>query len=393
MRLVSSAVKEQHQPGVPFMPLARHHAALKHELRSAFDRVVRESSFILGQEVERFEVEFAESCGVKKCVGVSSGTAALTLLLQANGIGPGDEVIVPAHTFIASALAVAHVGAVPVPCDVLEDSGLIDPDAARALVGPRTSAVLGVHLYGQPFDVAAIEAFARPAGLLVLEDAAQAQGARYRGQVVGSLGAGAAFSFYPTKNLGALGDAGAVCTNDESVAARVRKLRDLGQESKGVHEILGFNARLDGLQAAMLRVKLPHLAAWNAVRRGHASRYRAFLPPELGLLPHSSRDQCVYHIFPVRLEGRDKLRRALQARGIETGIHYDTTVPAHLAWKGAPLPQTSNPRADQWVATELSLPMHAYLDEREIDKVVDAIAAELGQSTKRHASASRQLTS
>ena len=193
-------------------------------------------------------------------------------MLRASGIRPGDEVIVPAHTFIASALAVSHVGAQPVVCDVHDGSGLIDADAARALVGPRTAAIIAVHLYGQACDIPALEAFARPQGLLVPEDAAQAHGARFDGQSAGSLGAAAAFSFYPSKNLGALGDGGAMCTDGEELAGRVRRLRNIGQQKKGEHLVLGYNERLDGLQPALRRVKLPHLDGWNAARRQQAIR-------------------------------------------------------------------------------------------------------------------------
>src|SRR5690349_9926690 len=218
---------------VRFDALERQHAPIEDRLRDASLRVLTNSSFILGEEVERFEAEFASYCEAQNRVGVSSRTAALALTPPASSVGPGDEVIVPAHPFGASALAVAQVGAVPVLCDVDADTGLIDPDAARALVGHDTAAIIAVHLYGQACDIPAIEAFARPHGLLVLEDGAHAHGARFRGRPVGSLGAAAAFSFYPTKNLGALGDAGAVCTDDAWLAARIRRIRNLGQQHKG----------------------------------------------------------------------------------------------------------------------------------------------------------------
>src|SRR3954447_19964571 len=249
---------------IPFVDLARQHAPLRTELRAAFERVVGASSYILGEEVGRFEDEFAAYCGASHCVGVGSGTAALTIAALASGIRPGDEVIVPAHTFIASALGLAHAGAVPVFCDVDPGTGLIDPDAAASAVTPRTTAILAVHLYGQMADMDAIRAVAQANGLIVLEDAAQAHGATYRRARAGSFGAAAAFSFYPSKNLGALGDGGAVCTNDPRVAEQARRWRNLGQLGKGDHAVLGYNERLDGLQAALLRVKLPHLDAWNA---------------------------------------------------------------------------------------------------------------------------------
>ena len=333
------------------------------------------SGFILGEEVERFEAEFADYCDAAHCVGVSSGTAALSLMLRASGIGAGDEVIVPAHTFIASALAVAHAGALPVLCDVDEGTGLIDPDAARALVGPRTAAILAVHLYGQACDIPAIEAFARPHGLLVLEDAAQAHGARFDGRVVGSLGAAAAFSFYPSKNLGALGDGGAVCTNDEVLAARVRRLRNLGQRMKGEHVELGYNERLDGLQAGFLRVKLPHLDRWNASRREHAMTLRELVPEGTRLLEERTESPCIYHLFPVRVPNREAVAAELHRHGVDSGVHYYPAVHRHPAWQGTALRHGDVPRAEAWAAEELSLPIHPDLEPDEIEGIVSAFRA------------------
>lgn len=374
---------------VPFVALARQHAELATEIHAALDRLLRQSGFILGQEVEQFEHEFAQFCGATYCVGVSSGTAALSLTLRAYGIGPGDEVIVPAHTFVATAFSVAHVGATPVLCDVIEGSGLIDPASARAVMSPRTAAVIGVHLYGQAFDIDAIDQFARPARLLVLEDAAQAHGARFRGRRVGSLGAAAAFSFYPTKNLGALGDGGAVCTSDATVAERLRSLRNLGQVTKGSHADIGYNARLDGLQAAVLRVKLSHLDRWNAKRRAHAARYRQLLSaPAVRLLEQRTESPCVYHLFPIRVAGRDSLARGLRLRGIQTGIHYARAVHHQQGWARYPLRHGIVKHAERWAAEALSLPMHPFLEAAEIDRVADAIEAELalaGWSQRLHA--------
>lgn len=364
-----------HGACVRFGALERQHTPIEHELREAFARVLTNNSFILGEEVERFEEEFARYCEVGHCVGVSSGTAALSLMLRAAGVGPGDEVIVPAHTFVASALAVAHVGALPVLCDVDDGSGLIDPEAARSLVGPRTAAIIAVHLYGQACDIPAIEAFARPQGLLVLEDAAQAHGARFDGELVGSLGAAAAFSFYPSKNLGALGDGGAICTDDEWLAARARRLRNLGQERKGEHLERGYNERLDGLQAAMLRVKLPHLDDWNAARRQHAIRYRELLPDSLQLLAERPESPCIYHLFPVRVANRDAVADSLGLQGIETGIHYEPAVHQHPCWQGSELRHGSVRRAEGWAAEELSLPIHPDFEPHEIERVVEAMHA------------------
>ncbi len=362
---------------VPFVGLARQHAALGGELRAAFERVVGTDGFILGDEVEAFEREFADYCQVSECVGVASGTAALALSLIAAGIGPGDEVLVPGHTFIASALGVLHAGATPVFCDVQRDTGLIDPAAAAALVGPSTAAVIAVHLYGQVCDMDAINALAARHGLFVLEDAAQAHGATYDGRRAGSLAGAAAFSFYPSKNLGALGDGGAVCTGDAQLAARVRELRHLGQRGKGEHAVVGYNERLDGLQAALLRVKLSHLDGWNAARRGHAANLHAGLPRELVVLGERSATPCVYHLFPVRHPARDRLAELLRADGIQVGLHYSPAAHRHAAF--ADLPASSCPvelpEAEAWAGEELSLPMFAELSDAEVRRTVAACRA------------------
>jgi dTDP-3-amino-3,4,6-trideoxy-alpha-D-glucose transaminase len=380
MSVQAQAVRVQGQATaqvVPFVGLARQHAALGDELRAAFERVVGADGFILGDEVESFEREFAAYCEASECVGVASGTAALALILIAAGIGPGDEVLVPGHTFIASALAVLHAGATPVFCDVQRDTGLIDPDSAAALVGPRTTAVIAVHLYGQVCDMDAINALAARHGLFVLEDAAQAHGATYKGKRAGSLGSAAAFSFYPSKNLGALGDGGAVCTGDAQLAERVRELRHLGQRGKGEHVLVGYNERLDGLQAALLRVKLPHLDGWNAARRSHAANLRAGLPQELVVLGERSATPCVYHLFPVRHPARDRLAELLRAAGIQVGLHYTPAAHRHRAF--AELPASSRPvelgEADAWAGEELSLPMFAELRDAEVQRMAVACRA------------------
>lgn len=360
---------------VRFVALDRHHSRIKRDLQAALYRLLSSSAFTMGVELERFEADFAEYCGATHCVGVSSGTAALSLMFRAHGIGHGDEVIVPGHTFIASALAVAHVGATPVLCDVDEGTGLIDPEAARAAVGPRTAAVLAVHLYGQTCDMAAIEEFARPSGLLVFEDAAQAHGARYGGRRAGSLGAAAAFSFYPTKNLGALGDGGAICTDDELLAERLRRLRNLGQRTKGEHVELGYNERLDGLQAALLRVKLPYLDGWNHARRAHAARYRELLPAGAELLQERDDSPCVFHLFPARFDNRDEVAAILHEHGIESAVHYAPAVHGHEAWRDHPLRHGALPVAEDWAAHELSLPMHPDLTRAEIEQVAEAVHA------------------
>jgi dTDP-4-amino-4,6-dideoxygalactose transaminase len=360
---------------VRFVALDRQHERIRWELNEVFVRVLGSSAFTLGAEVEQFEAAFSQYCDVAHCVGVSSGTAALSLALRAYGIGHGDEVIVPAHTFIASALAVAHVGATPVLCDVQDATGLIDPEAARALVGPRTAAVIAVHLYGQVCDMDAIADFATPGGLLVIEDAAQAHGATFRGQRAGSLGDAAAFSFYPSKNLGALGDGGAVCTNDDVLAARLRRLRNLGQRAKGEHVELGYNDRLDGLQAALLRVKLAYVDDWNDARRLHASQYRELLGPDVRLLGERPDSPCIYHVFPARFKRREVVAAALRAHGVECGIHYSPAVHRHAAWRDHALAHGSLPVAEAWASEELSLPMHPDLRQDEIERVAAAVNA------------------
>jgi dTDP-4-amino-4,6-dideoxygalactose transaminase len=366
------ATRAREKP-VRFVALDRHHRHIEEELTAVFARLLRTSAYTLGTEVEQFEAEFADYCETGYCVGVSSGTAALSLALRAAGIGPGDEVIVPAHTFISSALGAVHAGAMPVLCDVDEGTGLIDPEAARSAITPHTAAIVAVHLYGQVCDMNAVSEIGRSHGLFVLEDAAQAHGALYNGRRSGSLGDAGAFSFYPSKNLGALGDGGAVCTDDAMLAARLRRLRNLGQRTKGDHVELGFNERLDGLQAALLRVKLPHLDAWNAARRTRAERYRELLSPEVTLLEERAEGTCVYHLMPARVANRDALAVALRARGIETGIHYATTIDTHPALKGVATVTGEIPSAQAWAAGELSLPMHPDLGADEVEHVAQAV--------------------
>ena len=359
---------------VPFVALDRQHQSLGHELASAFDRVVGRSSFVLGDEVASFEAEFASACGVGHCVGVASDTAALTVALTAAGVGRGDEDIVPAQISIASVLGVLHAGATPVLCDVEAHTGLIDAAAAAEVVTSRTAALIAVHLYGQACDMGPLWALASRHGLLVVEDAAHAHGATYRGRSVGSLGDVAAFSFYPTTNLGALGDAGAVCTEDPEIAQRARQLRNLGQRRSGEHVEVGFNARLDGVQAAFLRVKLPLLESANRSRREHAAAYRAGLDARR-LLAERDHTPCVYHAFPMRVARRAAAREHLGACGVRTGVHYPRPAHEHPALADALLPSRAPlPEASGWAREELSLPMFAELRPKEIESVLAACA-------------------
>jgi dTDP-4-amino-4,6-dideoxygalactose transaminase len=357
---------------IPFVDLARQHAPIQADLRAAFERVLGASSYILGEEVARFEAEFAAYCGVDHCVGVASGTAALTIAARAAGIQPGDEVIVPAHTFVASALGLLHAGAVPVFCDVDAGTGLIDADAAADAVTSRTTAILAVHLYGQMADMDALESVATRSGLLVLEDAAQAHGAGYRDRRAGSFGAAGAFSFYPSKNLGALGDGGAICTNDARVAEEARRWRNLGQLGKGDHVLAGYNERLDGLQAALLRVKLPHLDRWNAARQARGAEYRDALEGSLRLLDERPESPSICHVFPVRVDDRDELAARLAEAGIATGIHYSPTVPAQPPFGDGS--DDAFPEAAAWAREELSLPMFESLTAAETARVSDVCA-------------------
>ncbi len=367
------AARRSRQP-VPFVDLGRDHAPLAGELRSAFDRVLGASAFILGEEVERFEAEFAAYCGAAHCVGVASGTAALQIMLEAAGVGRGDEVIVPAHTFVATALAVVHAGAIPVPVEVQAGDGLIDAGAVRAALGSRTAAILAVHLYGQACAMDQLRDLAGSHGLLLLEDAAQAHGSTWRGARCGALGDAAAFSFYPSKNLGAFGDAGAICTADAGLAAKARRLRDLGRDGDGVHALAGHNERLDGLQAAMLRVKLPHLDAWNESRQALAARYREWLADAVELLAESPDSPCSYHLFPIRVPARDALGAGLADRNIATGVHYPVSLADAPALQGLPRDQPV-PEAKDWASRELSLPIFATMTVMELERVADAVRA------------------
>ena len=357
---------------VPFYDVARLHQALRESLDAAYRRVLDSGWFIIGPELEAFEAEFAQYCGVKHCVGVGNGLEALHLLLLAYGIGPGDEVVVPSNTFIATWLAVSQVGATPVAVEPREDTYNIDPAVLEAVVTSRTRAIIPVHLYGQPADMDPINDVARRHGLIVIEDAAQAQGAMYRGRRAGSLGNAAATSFYPGKNLGALGDGGAVMTNDSDIAARVRKLRNYGSEVKYHHDLPGQNSRLDEMQAAFLRVKLGCLDDWNMRRRSVAQAYsERLMGLDLVLPVVPDWAEPVWHLYVVRSKARDVLKRQLEQRGISTVIHYP--IPPHLqpcykAYAGSPLS-----RAERLANEVLSLPMSPLMMDEEIEQVVDAL--------------------
>jgi dTDP-3-amino-3,4,6-trideoxy-alpha-D-glucose transaminase len=352
------------EPGGPHEPLLD-------ELRHAFERVTAGGTYVLGEEVERFEAEFAAYCGVRHCVGVSSGTAALTTSLMAAGIGPGDEVVVPAYTFVATGLSVLNAGATPVLCDVDPGTGLISLDAAAAAVTSRTAAIIAVHLFGQVCDMGAVRSFADRRRLFVLEDAAQAHGARYANRRAGSLGDAAAFSFHPEKNLGALGDAGAIGTSDPGLAERARQLRNLGGAIDGEAAQGGRRDRLDALQAAFLRVKLRRLDEWNERRRAIAAAYREALAGHLRLLEELPESRPAHHAFPVRASRRDALAAWLGAAGIETRVHYWPALHQRPPFRSLPGTSRSLPNAEAWAREELSLPIHPQLSDEDVSRVAE----------------------
>lgn len=359
---------------VPFLALTPGEDAS--EVRAAIDRVIARGWFVLGPEGEAFEEEFARASGAAHAVGTGNGTDAIALILRAIGIAPGDEVIVPAMTAAYTALAVTMVGARPVFADVEPGTLTLDPESCRVRLTRRTRAIIAVHLYGQAADLPALSAIAREAGVALVEDCCQAHLATCQGRPVGTTGAAGAFSFYPTKNLGALGDGGAVVTDDADLAARVRRLRNGGQVSRYDHQEAGINSRLDELQAAVLRVRLARLPAWTARRRELAARYRAALDGSAAA-PVPQRDAGhVYHLFPVRHRLRDQLRATLDAAGIETLIHYP--VPLHAQGAFAHCDPAPCPEAARAAAELLSLPLHPALDAGAVDRVAAAVVAAAG---------------
>lgn len=359
---------------VPFVDLQAQYREIKGEIDAAVSRVVESASFILGPEVEAFEAAFAEYLGARFCIGVSNGTAAIQLAVTACGIGAGDEVIVPANTFFASAEAVSTAGAVPVFVDVDPVSYTIDTTQIEAAMTERTRAIMPVHLYGQAADLDPVFEIAARHNLVVIEDAAQAHGSLYRGRRVGALAQAGCFSFYPGKNLGAYGEGGAVVTNDEGVARRVRLLRDHGSERKYHHEIIGYNFRLEGIQGAVLRVKLAHLDRWNDLRRAHAARYDELLGATTLVLPREMEyARHVYHLYVVQAEERAVLQKSLSEAGVQTGIHYP--VPVHLqpAYSSLHYKAGDFPVTERQAERVLSLPMYPQLTDEQIMSVAVAI--------------------
>jgi dTDP-4-amino-4,6-dideoxygalactose transaminase len=365
---------------IPFLDLKTPHLKLRDELTAAFERVLDSGWYVLGDEVKQFEREFANYCGAEYCIGVGNGLEALHLILRAYGIGVGDEVIVPSNTFIATWLAVSYTGATPIPVEPNIKTFNIDASHIESAITSRTKAIIAVHLYGQPAEMDAINAIAQKHNIKVVEDAAQAHGAKYKGQPAGSLGDAAGFSFYPGKNLGALGDGGAVTTNDPVLAEKVRMLSNYGSHIKYHHEAQGFNSRLDELQAAFLRVKLKYLDAWNSRRKAIASKYLQNLSDSRLETPYvPSWADPVWHLFVVRHPERDKLQNALQEMGIGTGIHYP--IPPHLQPAYHALGKTRGrlPLSEKMHEEVLSLPIGPIMTDDEAEETINALSTALHQ--------------
>ncbi len=359
---------------IPFVDLKAQYRSIKDEVDPAVAGVLASSQFALGDAVAAFETDFACYCGVDYAIAVNSGTSALHLALLAAGVGPGDEVITVPHTFVATAAAILYTGARPVYVDIDPITFNMDPEALATAITEYTKAVLPVHLYGQPADMDTIAQIARNAGLKVIEDAAQAHGAEYKGKRTGGLGDLGCFSFYPGKNLGAYGEGGAVTTNDGDYARTIRMLRDWGQDGKYNHVRLGFNARMDGIQGAVLGVKLRHLEDWTEARRAHAARYDEMLSG-IGVPTPKAMDcaRHVYHIYAIRVKDRTRVQAALQERGVQTGIHYPIPVHMQPGYADPRYGAGDFPHSESAAAEVLSLPMFAELTDDQIDAVATAV--------------------
>lgn len=355
---------------IPFINLKQQYESIKSEIDSAIQRVIDNSSFSLGQEVELFEKEFADFCGVTYGIGVSSGTDALHLALLACGVGKGDEIITVPNTFIATTEAVSMCGAVPVFVDIDEATYNIDVSQIEAAISEKTKAIIPVHLYGRVAEMESIRSVAEAYNLKIIEDACQAHGALYKGKKAGSFGHAAAFSFYPSKNLGAFGDGGIVVTDSKEIADRIRLLRHHGHRTKSIHEVEGFCSRLHGLQAAILRVKLQHLDEWNRSRRRNAELYEEFLAPAQVMTPNGrDTNNHVYHLYVIRANNRNALKNVLAEKGIDSGIHY--AVPLHLqpAYNRLGYRLGDFPVTEKVTGEILSLPMHPELGAGDIERI------------------------
>ena len=359
---------------IPLVDLKSQYRSIKAEIDEAISEVVESCQFILGPKVEAFEADFARYCQTKFAFGMNSGTSALHLALLASGVGPGDEVITVSYTFVATVAAILYTGAAPVLVDIDPLTCNIDVTKIEAAITPRTKVIMPVHLYGTCADMDPILEIARRHNLIVIEDAAQAHGAEYKGKRAGSMGQLACFSFYPGKNLGAYGEGGAVVTNDEKYVDLIKQLRDQGQSAKYQHERVGYNYRMEALQGAVLGVKLKHLDDWTAARRGHAGVYlKELADADLRLLTEPADCKSVYHVFPLFTERRDQLREHLQANGISTGIHYP--IPVHLqpGFKNLGYAEGDLPETEKVCREVMSLPMYPELQPETVMQIVDSV--------------------
>jgi dTDP-4-amino-4,6-dideoxygalactose transaminase len=365
---------------VPYYDLKAQYSALREEILEALDRVCRTTAFTLGSEVTEFEKEFAAYCDAKHCIGVNSGTSALHLALLAAGVGTGDEVITSPNTFVATAEAIAYTGAKTVFADIDPRTANLDPKLAERAVTPRTRAILPIHLYGRPADMDAFAEIARARKIALVEDACQAHGARYRGRRVGALGQSGAFSFYPSKNLGAYGEAGALVTNDDRVADFARSARTHGQGGRYSHDFIGYNYRMEGFQGAVLRVKLRHLADWSASRKAIAQRYMQRLAGARVDFPADDpRDECAWHLFTIYTDHRDSVQEQLEKRGVGTAVHYPRPLHlqkalAHLGYRPGDFPH-----AERACDRVLSLPFFPEMTEEQTDYVAESLLEIVGR--------------
>ena len=366
---------------VPFVDLKAQYTEIADEVNVAIAGVLQRTDFILGQSVADFEEEFAAYCQARYCIGVDNGYSALELIVRAYDIGPGDEVIAPANTFVATTLAASICGAKIVLVDCDPKTYTLDPEKLEAAITPRTRAILPVHLYGHPADMDPINAIAQKYNLKVIEDAAQGHGGYYKGRRVGSLGNAAGFSFYPGKNLGAYGDGGAITTNDPELAKQLRLLRNLGQRVKYEHVVKGYNRRLDTLQAAVLRVKLPHLDKWNAERRRAAATYERVLGNLPMITPRVAPwAEAVFHLYVIRVRNRDGLMKHLQKDGIASGLHYPTPIHQQEAYQELGYKQGDFPITESLADEILSLPIYAELTDAQISYIGESISEFMGQT-------------
>nr|QBM01200.1 UDP-4-amino-4-deoxy-L-arabinose--oxoglutarate aminotransferase [uncultured archaeon] len=358
------------------MDLSRMHEPIRGEIDEAVKRVIDKGNFILGNQVEEFEKNFAKYCGVKYAAGVSTGTDALELILRAMNIGQGDEVLIPANTFIATATAVSSSGAKPVLVDIKKNTANINPKEAEEKITKRTKAIIPVHLYGQPSDMDEILEIAKNHNLKVIEDACQAHGATYKGKGVGSFGDAAAFSFYPAKNLGCFGDGGMIVSNNKEVIEKIKMLRNYGQSEKYHHDFFAFNKRLDTIQAAVLSVKLKYLDKWNESRRNSAKKLNELLKNNVTIPEMSLDNKHVFHLYVIAAkskEERDKLKNFLQEKGIQTGLHYPIPIHLQKAYSDLGLKEGSYPVAEDLAKKSLSLPMFPYMTDKEINHIIGSI--------------------